>query len=262
VAPVRRVVVVVPVRDEEQRIEACLDAIDHAVRRVHARPLSDDAKIVWSVPTVQTLVVLDSCTDDTAQIVARHPDVRVVATQAGRVGAARALGVRAGLALGDEPLEQAWIANTDADSRVPPDWLTHQLDLAHEGADVVCGLVDIDPTECGRATYAIWASRYNRFDGHPHVHGANLGVRADLYVASGGFDPGAAAHEDVALVQWARAQGRNVVASRHARVTTSGRTHGRVEDQGFAAYLRVFCSPPPASKICSTGPDLVSVALS
>jgi hypothetical protein len=243
VEPIRRVVVVVPVRDEEARVGPCLDAIDHAVRRLHAHPLSGDATSVWPVPTVHTVVALDSCTDGTARIVRRHTGVEPVVTDAGRVGAARALGVRTGLALGGEPLGQVWIANTDADSRVPADWLTHQLDLAHEGADVVCGLVDIDPTDCGRATYAMWASRYRRVDGHPHIHGANLGIRGDAYAAVGGFGSTAAAHEDVDLVRAARAQGRAVVASRLATVTTSGRTHGRVGEEGFAAFLRAFGTP-------------------
>ena len=260
--PIRRVVVVVPVRDEEARIGTCLDAIEHAVRRLHAHPLSDDATSVWPVPTVHTVVALDSCTDGTAQIVRRRSDVHLVTTDAGRVGAARALGVRAALSLGAEPLEQVWIANTDADSRVPADWLAQQLDLAHEGADVVCGLVDIDATECGRATYAMWASRYQRVDGHPHIHGANLGIRGDAYAAVGGFGSSAAAHEDVALVQAARAQGRNVVASRAATVTTSGRSHGRVGVEGFAAFLRALRPPEvEASASRPHGPDVLSAGL-
>ncbi len=243
-APVARVVVVVPVRDEERRIGACLDAIDHAVRRVHAHPLRHGADSTWPVPDVRVVVVLDACTDRTAAIVATHPGVVTVASGAARVGAARARGVAHALRLDRHPAEQVWIANTDADSRVPPDWLTHQLDCAHDGADVFCGLVNPDIGECGPAVYSAWASAYQHRDGHPHVHGANLGIRASAYARCGGFEPSASAHEDVRLVRAARTRGLSVRSSSLAAVTTSGRVEGRVGAEGFADYLRARTAAP------------------
>ena len=67
----------------------------------------------------------------------RTPGVVTVESGAaqGRCGPGR--GVAAAPGLGAASAEQVWIANTDADSRVPADWLTHQLDCAHDGADVV-----------------------------------------------------------------------------------------------------------------------------
>ena len=197
-----------------------------------------------SGPRVRTVVVLDSCTDQTAEIVADFPWVRPVHAGVGRVGAARSIAVRHGLGLTSAPPATTWIVNTDADSRVPRDWLTHQLSLAGIGADLVCGLVDPDPSECGPTRYAAWLAAYRRVDGHPHVHGANLGLRADCYLDCGGFTARRRAHEDVALVRAAEARGWNVVASRGATVRTSGRVEGRVPAGGFAGYLR-SCVPTP-----------------
>jgi GT2 family glycosyltransferase len=230
------VVVVVPVRNEEDRVSDCLTAIAHAIRRIRTHPVREGAEGVWPVPRVQTLAVLDACTDGSADAVARHPWVRSTVSAAGRVGAARALGVSAGLrACGTAP-EQTWIATTDADSLVSADWLAHQLDLAQDGADVFCGLVDPDIRECGPARYSAWRAEYQPGEGHPHVHGANLGIRADAYLACGGFDPSLSAHEDVELVRTAQRRGLTA-ASGLGVVSTSGRTIGRVGGESFAQYL-------------------------
>lgn len=226
------VLVVVPVRDEVDRIAACLISIQRAIAA-----LSESAGIV-SRPEVRTVAILDQCTDGTDLVVAEHPWVESVISAAGRVGAARALGVRSGLRASTVAAERIWIATTDADSRVPSNWLSHQIELAEGGADLFRGLVEPDPTECGAAAYAHWSRSYSRTDGHPHVHGANLGVRADTYWTCGGFDHLAAVHEDKHLSATATRHARNVVASAQARVATSGRLVSRVEGDGFAAYLR------------------------
>lgn len=69
-----------------------------------------------------------------------------------------------------------------------------------------------------------------------HVHGANLGIRADVLRRGGGFPP-LAVHEDVRLIERVRAQGARVVASAGAEVCMSGRLVGRAPD-GYARYLR------------------------
>ena len=109
---------------------------------------------------------------------------------------------------------------------------------------MVCGLVDPDAGECGPSRYAAWLAGYLRIDGHPHVHGANLGIRADCYLDCGGFAATMRAHEDVALVRTAEARGWSVIASRTATVATSGRDQGRVQAGGFAHYLRACVSVP------------------
>jgi glycosyltransferase involved in cell wall biosynthesis len=236
---VLEVVVAVPVRNEAARVSECLSSLSRAIEALAGCNGRQFA------PRVRTVVVLDSCSDRTAEVVAGFPWVHAVPANLGRVGAARSVAVRQGLGLSSELPARTWIVNTDADSRVPQDWLTHQLWLADLGADVVCGLVDPDPAECGPTRYAAWLAAYLRMDGHPHVHGANLGVRGDCYLDCGGFSTGRLAHEDVSLVRSAEARGWHVVASRGATVRTSGRTEGRVQLGGFAGYLRACVRPDP-----------------
>jgi GT2 family glycosyltransferase len=231
---IRLVLVVVPVRDEERLVGPCLDALDVAVGRVAAA----SSYAAPGLPVrVRTVVVLDRCVDRSAEVVAERPWAETVVSTAGRVGAARAFGVQVGLSTEDVAPHRIWIATTDADSRVPPDWLTHQLDLAQAGAQMFRGLVEPDIQECGPAAYDMWQSRYLRCDGHPHVHGASLGVRADAYQTCGGFDPLAMVDEDVRLFRNAEERSLAIIASATATVATSGRLLGRVDGPSFAAYL-------------------------
>ncbi|WP_432546197.1 glycosyltransferase family 2 protein [Kineococcus sp. SYSU DK004] len=243
--PVARVLVVVPARDEERRLPRCLAALDRAVAA--ARTPAD------------VVVVADSCRDRTAAVAAAA-GARVVQVAAGSAGAARAAGVR--VALGDLAAAPGpvaypaavWIACTDADSRVPPGWLRHQLLLAAAGADLVRGTVRLARPP------ARWLAAYRAAvgeDGHPHVHGANLGVRADRYLAAGGF-PDVAVGEDVALVEAVAAAGGRVVATTGEPVLTSGRRSGRAPD-GLSGDLRRLAAlahprgPRPAGAVSGAG---------
>lgn len=220
--PLTRVLVVVPVHDEEVLLPECLAALQITAADV-------------DLP-VDVVVVLDDCTDGSADI-ARSTDVHVLEVADGAVGAARAEGVRAGLALHDDDPATVWIACTDADTVVPFHWLRAQRALADDGADVVLGTVRPDPRDLTERQLAAW--RATRVPGRPngHVHGANLGIRADAYLRVGGFAP-LVEHEDVELVaRLRRDPGVAVVASDATDVVTSGRTTGRTPG-GYAGYLR------------------------
>jgi glycosyltransferase involved in cell wall biosynthesis len=239
---VQLAVVIIPVRNEAERIVACLDALASAIRAV----VGDRAHPTG--PRVRTVVVLDRCTDGTAGIVASYPWVETVVSSAGRVGAARAIGVQHALSQETVAPERIWVATTDADSRVPTDWLSHQLDHAARGADLFRGLVEPDEDECGPSAYAAWFTGYVQADGHGHVHGANLGVRGDAYALCGGFDQLAAFDEDVTLSRNAQSKRLKVVASAQARVATSGRLRGRVDVGGFAGYLQALNDDPQSGQ--------------
>jgi len=219
------VVVVVPARDERDLIGQCLDALEAAVERVELQVL--------------TVVVLDSCTDDTESALFGRQVVAVAST-AGCVGAARAAGVRTGLArLPGIPVDQVWIASTDADSAVDPSWLQHQIALADAGADLWLGTVRLARDSAPAPLAAAWTATYSAADDHHHVHGANLGVRASAYRRVGGFAP-VSVDEDVHLADAVAADpAAMVVRSAAAPVTTSGRRLGRAPD-GFAAYLETL----------------------
>ena len=125
---------------------------------------------------------------------------------------------------------------TDADSAVPVEWLRLQLHHARSGVELALGTVAPDPQELAAGILAAWRLRHLVIDGHPHVHGANLGIRADTYRAAGGFQD-VAAHEDVLLGIAVRATGARVISTAAGPVLTSGRTQGRAP-LGMATYLR------------------------
>ena len=220
------VLVVVPARNEERLLPRCLQALQDAADRLAAeRP----------GVAVRVVVVLDRCSDGSAEIVAGWPGVVVVVSDHGRVGTARALGVDHGLGVSPVPPPGVWIGSTDADSAVPPDWLLTQLRYADEGVDLVLGTVRPDPAELPDPVVRRWLNRHDLADGHPHVHAANLGVRADIYRAVGGF-AGVDVHEDVFLATAVRGAGGRVVSTGASPVLTSARVTGRTPG-GMAGYL-------------------------
>jgi glycosyltransferase involved in cell wall biosynthesis len=216
-----RIVVAIPARDEEQRLPAALDAV-----RV--------AGEACGVP-VDVVVAADACTDRTAEV-ALARQAHVVRSEAGRVGAARAAAIRAGLALAPGDPERIWIANTDADSIVPADWLAVHLESAERGVALLRGSVRPDPRELSTSQLLRWLALNPPVDAHDHVHGANLGLTAAAYLAAGGFHD-VPLQEDVELVRSVAATGRLVASTGRAAVLTSARPIGRVEG-GFATYLR------------------------
>lgn len=227
--------IVVPVHDEEARLARCLEAIDAA-------------GVASGLPTgaVQVVVVLDRCTDTSAAIAAAHRarailSTTIVTIAAGNVGTARARGVACALdRLAALDRAATWLATTDADSQVPVMWLADQLGLAAAGAEAVAGLVAVDDWSEHPAHVPIRFTRHYapaslRHEPHGHVHGANLGVRADAYLAVGGF-PDLASSEDVALWRALGDAGHRRVATRAIVVLTSGRSRARAPS-GFAARL-------------------------
>lgn len=131
-----------------------------------------------------------------------------------------------------------WLANTDADSVVPENWLVGQIRLAAAGADAVLGSVDVDPAGMAPELLSRWQSMHSFGEDHPHVFGANLGVRGSAYLAAGGF-PRHLSHEDRVLAGRLREHGFDVRATDTIRVRTSGRTQARAP-KGFGAYLRTL----------------------
>lgn len=223
----RALAVVVPARDEERLLPACLDSLARATQELSTAHPEIRCRV---------LVVLDSCTDGTAAVVAGRRGVTAVPVAVGQVGAARSAGVEAaaGWAGGADPA-RVWIASTDADTVVPPHWLTAQVGLAADGHALVVGTVLPDPRDLTDLEHALWLERHALGDGHEHVHGANLGFTLAAYRAVGGF-PHLPVHEDVELVRALRRSGVPWIAVGGLAAVTSGRRSARAP-HGFAAYL-------------------------
>ncbi|WP_256796388.1 glycosyltransferase family 2 protein [Terrabacter sp. Ter38] len=224
--PLTHVHVIVPANDEEALLSRALGSIDDAVAELHRSRPDVHARVV---------LVLDACVDRSRDVAAQHRDVVVAEVDRRCVGAARAHGVVVATADVAEPdTRRHWLAGTDADCVVPADWLVRQVMLADTGLDLVTGTVQPDE-ELDPDCLARWHALHQLRDGHPHVHGANLGVRLSAYLAAGGFEP-LPVHEDVRLVERVRASGAACLASSSVHVRTSGRTRGRMSG-GFADYL-------------------------
>lgn len=226
---IRAVGVAVPARDEEDRLPACLRALHRAAS--HA-----------GLPLTRIVVVADDCADRTA-LVARAAGVEVLEVSLRNAGAARAAGLDHIATSAVVPLTELWLATTDADSRVPPDWLAAHLRWRAEGWDAVAGTVVVDDwTPDQRETALRFARHYGPArDDHPHVHGANLGLSGTAYERIGGFPPLALA-EDHALVAALRRCGLRVARPGSLAVATSGRTDVRAAD-GFGALLASMKEP-------------------
>ncbi|MDO5745899.1 MAG: glycosyltransferase [Micrococcaceae bacterium] len=234
---IAHVVIVVPVRNEEGMLGTCLEHLGTAMDQLHRqRP----------EVSVGLTVVLDRCEDSSASIAARFEAtdqrIAVVAGDFGSVGSSRAAGISRALDnLGQRnprsrTLSDTWIACTDADTRVPSNWLTRSVELAESGFDVLTGTVEPDSAELDRELFSAWQRGHCQTEGHHHVHGANLGIRASEYRAVGGFDP-VAQDEDVLVVRRLRINGARFLATGKLHAITSGRIQGRV-GSGFSGYLR------------------------
>lgn len=224
----QHVAVVIPARDEEELLPRCLASVMAA------------GVLLPASVSLDMVVAVDRSTDRTLEVartMLRHRGA-VLRSGAGVVGRARALAAERALKRFRGLRHRCWIANTDADCEVPETWLVDQLSLAGDSIEAIAGTVDVDDfsehrpevADRFRATYLIAA------DGtHPHVHGANLGVRADAYLRAGGWSPLATA-EDHDL--WQRIERANCkrISVGWLKVITSGRRIGRAP-HGFAEAL-------------------------
>lgn len=225
---IRALGVVVPAHDEQDLLPACLASLRVAARHPALRGVA-----------VHLVPVLDACDDDSGDVAPGAVEV-----QARNVGLARAAGFAEVLRReAGRPASDVWLATTDADTTVPPDWLAVHLALARGGADAVAGTVRVadwsqQPVAARRA-FAVTYARPGA--GHLHVHGANLSLSAAACVDAGGVPPLALA-EDAALLAALRARSARVVATGLAPVVTSARRESRTTG-GFADHLRALGGP-------------------
>ncbi|WP_179586704.1 glycosyltransferase [Tunturiibacter gelidoferens] len=222
------VAIVIPARDEQDLLPRCLRSVQEARLMLPPHVTSD------------LVVVTDQSTDDSFRIA--HAIVQesgtVIEIEAGCVGTARALGVQLALERYKGPRKLCWLANTDADCEVPVNWLQDQMEYAKTGVAAIAGIVEVDSfidhdssvPDRFRLSYLIHS------DGtHPHVHGANFGVRADVYLRAGGWQDLSSA-EDHDLWRRLKIGIHQRISDASLCVLTSGRRVGRAP-LGFADAL-------------------------
>jgi glycosyltransferase involved in cell wall biosynthesis len=224
-----RAVVVIPAHDERGNLPRCLHAV---LASASALP----------TPTL-VVVVLDACSDGSADLAHRFgADVHFIEVDVKNVGATRAAGfahARTVYSAQTSDESRIWFATTDADSRVGGEWLVRQVNA---DADMVLGVVHVtnwrhfSAAAVNRYLRAYRAKSRTGGAGHGHVHGANMGFRADVYWEEGGF-AALASGEDVDLARRFEQSGRRIHRDARLSVETSARSEGRAP-RGFAAYLR------------------------
>lgn len=256
----KNIAVIIPARNEAERIGACLSALSgQGTHRV-------------------VVVLVVNNTNDTTVEVARHIGARTglhleiidcVLPPDHGVGLARRMGC-------DHALRRMpdlrYLLTTDADCIVATDWIAGNI--AHlKTVDAVCGKVDPIAAEAGildgmdrtlatqegiyrSLVQELYARRANECayirDTHGEAAGASLAFRKDAYLAVGGFYP-VRCGEDRQIVRALRRAGKQVRHPNdvvvHASCRLQGRAAGGMSDALNARisgtdYLIDDCLPP------------------
>jgi glucosyl-3-phosphoglycerate synthase len=233
-------VVVVPARDEQDRIEACLEALAAQTVGRHR---------------FETILVADACRDRTEQV-ARDTAARLGLTltvlhgPGAGSGPARKLGMDAAAErLRSRGRPHGLIATTDADTEPAPDWLERQLEHLQRGAAVIAGAIEL-ATDAAELPAAVLDRR--RRDArarmaeiaavdpdaaHHHFAGASLGVNAEVYRRVGGIGATPALEDEAFAGALARHK-IPILRPADVRVRTAVRTDGRAA-RGLSVDLAV-----------------------
>jgi hypothetical protein len=204
----RAIVVAIPVRDEAERIAACLLAFGRQTQ----------------LPTAVVLL-LNNCTDMT-EMIARgihlpfQIDIQTVVLPApnANAGTARRLAMDRAVVLAGR---HGIILTTDADAIVPPDWIALNLRALSVGADAVCGKAIIHPEEAGlipahlheddareclyidlldKIANALSPDPADPEPRHTEASGASLAMTVSAFLRAGGV-PHVSSGEDRALIK-------------------------------------------------------------
>lgn len=251
-------IVAVPVRNEEERIAACLKAID--------------AQEGLEPGRLGLVLFLNNCTDGTEALVSAlvptlSIPVRVLNEDfsGAHAGWARRRAMDAAAAWLGDAGNAGIILSTDADSRVPPNWVARNRAAIRAGADAVAGRVELDAAEAallppslparGRLEDlydALITEAEARIDPDPHdpwpchrtAIGATLAVTRSAYLAVGGM-PEIPLGEDGAFIARLLEHGLRVRHATDVCVTISARLAGRAPG-GVADTIRSRCEEPDA----------------
>ena len=234
-------VVVVPARDEQDTIGACLGAL--AAQTV--------AKNMF-----ETIVVADACRDRTEEVARKTAEaLGLTLTVLHGPGAGSGHARRLGMDTAAERLESlgrshGLIATTDADTVPSPEWLARQLAYLRAGAVVVAGLIELDPDTAAQLPAAVLERRLRDAEHrmavvasvdpdaeHHHFAGASLGVTVEVYRRVGGLDA-TPALEDEAFADQLKAHRIPVLRPADVCVQTAARTTGRAR-RGLSVDLAV-----------------------
>jgi hypothetical protein len=259
-------VVAIPVRDEEERLPACLRALAQQ-RDQSGQPIP---------PALVSIVVFaNNCSDHSASL-ARYLGecwsltIRVVEASfppaTAHAGNARRMAMDIAEAWLEERGERGGvILTTDADSQVAPNWIAENLAAIEAGGDAVLGRISLDgegeylPPALhrrgrfedayeGLLTELSWLLdplEHNPWPHHATISGASLAITRTAYCRIGRL-PRVPLGEDKALIALLSRQDARIRYCPTVHVMTSARTNGRAPG-GVADALRIRSKEPEAS---------------
>jgi GT2 family glycosyltransferase len=258
-------VVAIPVRNEEERLPACLRALARQLDRL-GRPIAPRA--------VRIVLFANNCTDQSASLARNFGDglslnIRVVEARLPPAAAHAGNARRAAMDIAEAWLSEGCegdgvILTTDADSQVAPDWIAENLAAFRAGAEAVLGRIDLDgegkllpealhqrgaleDTYERLLTELSWLLdplEHNPWPHHATISGASLGITRTAYCRAGRL-PRVALGEDKALIALLSRQDARIRYCPTAHVITSGRTNGRAPG-GVADTLAIRSRQPDA----------------
>lgn len=235
--PQSGVAVAIPVHNEEDYIAACLQSL---ARQDFPGPF-------------EVVAFLNNCTDGTLGIARRlAPSLpyrlrvreRVLDRASANAGVARRLAMREAEAL---VATDGVLLTTDADSQVPPDWISTRVAQLDAGADAVAGMVEMNDEDAAALPPHLIADEEKTqelgtlldeidwlldpdaadpWPRHTQHSGANIAVRASWLKRVGGI-PAIPLGEDRQFFTELRRADARIRHSREAVVIVSGRTTGR-----------------------------------
>ena len=251
--PLGPAIAAVPVKDEAERIEACL------------RALTSQAGLALDA----IVLLINNTTDRTAQVVrgvaaSTHIPIHAIEhrfpPELASAGSARRMGMeRAASMLGATGI----LLTTDADGQVPPDWLARNAHYLRAGADAVAGravlnaadaaaiprvLHEADARECAYAaaldelSASIDPQPWDPLPRHTEHSGASIAVTLEAYRRAGGM-PAAPLAEDRRFFAALRRVDARIRHAPDIVVEVSGRIIGRAEG-GMADTIRRRLSAP------------------
>lgn len=216
--------VVIPAYNEEKTLGRCLRSL---------------AQQYTSLP-YEIIVVDNNSTDNTqriAQTYLKKMRIRVIPERRKGRGAARRAGFR--VAKGEV------ILSTDADAAVPPNWVeTLATTLLNKPYVAITGTSKVEDSSLFvNHAYNLMQPMsmivYRLFFGHYWLSGFNFGIRRDIYMQSGGFDPDLNVQEDIDLSFRVARLGRILFLPTLA-VVVSGRRYSGGFLRGALPYVSTF----------------------
>jgi len=238
------IVVAIPVKNEEAHIGACVDSL-----------------AAQTTPFTRLVLLLNNCTDATPKICRQRRaqvaniDILDVSLppETASAGEARRLAWEHAASFA----EGGVILTTDADAQPEPTWIARNFDALAAGADAVCGMAALYPTDAGAISRGVHFDELRErfllslldeiaacvdpdpadpWPRHQQRSGASIALTASVLRKAGGA-PGVANGEDRALIERLRTVDARIRHAPDICVRVSGRLDGRAAG-GMAATIK------------------------